>query len=478
MRYAPALLLLLTVAAPTAAAVTFTEDFEDDTVGEDPSEPWYTFVESSEDAGNVTDTNPILQTQSFRLLANTSTTTQYSHWTLLNPTTLTSTTFWIQGQPPANVTGGTQQFVTIESRNPMRTLAEFYILCNDASNPNGCEFRVRWQTIDSTGQTLISTNQNETIFEVQVTPNWLNASYQLQVNGVNDGWFPFLELPTNIGRIRLDQYRSDVRADLRLDNWTIVGAVNGTPAATTDLATGIKNFADTVQFSSGTSKFIFGVVLFITIIAAVLVPLITLSLDNTLIPVITFFAVILAYWLIDMEFWPEWVGISLIIACAAVVASIVVRRIMNMRDATTGPAIVAGSLGYFIIASSLLAFSGYATATIQLPTSPAEQQDDAGGNTTDTQQTFIGAVAECVFSGGVFTFGLKGDCSQDTVTTTWQKITDAAGQIYGWIQAGVDFIFQLLTFRLPIPVLFNAMIVLPPASGLAMEGLKTIRGSG
>lgn len=487
MRLLAIVLLMVVLAGPVSAA-SFTEDFESFTLSgffpeTKPEQVWYAYAEGS-DIGNVSDQSPIIEgTKSFRIVGPVAGTAadRFSQFTLSRPTTLSGTNFTVQGEPIANTTTGSEQVITIQSTSPVRKLVQFYLFCRDPAFPAGCELRVRFDASDTTGQTLINTTLNQTRFQITIEPNWINGTYTLFVNGVNDGIFPFLELPQNIGRIRFNQYRPDVPMNLTFDVWTINDALpGGAGAVEGDAATGLKNFASTINFTSTSSRFLLGFIVFFILLASVIVPLILVGLDNSIVPATSFFAVLCALWLIEIEFWPDWIGIAAIIAASAFIASIVRRFVMGMRDASTGASLVAGSLGYFVIATSLLAFSGYASSTIQLPISPAEQQDlapDPDPNVDEQEQTFIGAVAECIFTGGVFTFGLVGDCSQDTVTTTWTRITDTAGTIFGWIRASLDFVFQLLTFQFPIPVLFNAMIVFPPAIALSTYGISVIRGS-
>lgn len=473
----PLVVIATLLAVPSVLADTFLEDFESYNLGgfdpeTTPDQSWYDYTEG-DSVGVVTDEGRPLNGAQWFWMQGANTTdasNRRSYFTLEIPATLTETTFYLNATP-YSTNGGSQQFVSIESSFPVRVMVQFYLMCNDASYPLGCDFKVRWEQADSTGQVLIPSSQNLTTFKIRVVPNWLNGTHTLYVNDVNDGIFPFLEIPEDIGRIRFGQLRADIPFNVTFDDWQVVGAINGTSTTLDgDIANGIKNFATSIRFTTSGSKFLFGFLVFMVLCAAVLVPLLALGLDNTVVPAVSFFAVLAALWMIFMEFWPDWIGIALIILVAALVGTVTRRLILGIRDASQGPGLVAGSLGYFIIATSLLAFSGYATETITIPTSPAEQQ--GVNETTNPEQTFIGAVAECIFTGGVFTFGLRGDCGQDTVSTTWKQITD----VFGWVRAGFNFLFQLLTFQLPIPVIFNVMLVLPPAAALATYAIQVIRG--
>lgn len=472
------LVLLALLLLPSVCADTFTEDFEDySLIGFEPEtvpdQDWYDYSEGDAVGEVSTESPTLLETQWLHMISDNTTdhTSRYSIFDMEVPAQLTETTFYIKGASFQNSSSGSRQVVSIESSAPVRTMVQFYLLCNDASFPNGCEFRVRFEQVDTIGQVLINASVNQTQFKVRVVPNWLNGTYALYVDDVNDGIFPFLEIPDDIGRLKLQQHRADVPMNMSFDEWTVVGATNGTGGAVEgDVVNGIKNFATDIRFRTAGSKFFLGFLIFLVLCATVIVPLLALGLDNTIIPAIGFFAIMAALWLVYIEFWPDWVGIALIVLVAALVGTITRRLVLGIMDANNGPGLVAGSLGYFIIASSLLAFSGYATETITVPTGPPEQQ--GVNETTDPQQSFIGAAAECIFTGGVFTFGLRGDCSQTTVSKTWKQITD----VFGWVRTGFDFLFQLLTFQLPIPVIFNVIIVLPPAAALAAYAIQVIRG--
>lgn len=471
---------LVLISTTATAQEILVEDFESFDDGDTPSRAWYSFRDFDSQAEVNSTGNVIEGTKSLFLTGDTSSTVsgQVADFRLNVPTQLDNTTFFINATTITDNGVGSQQVVSLSSVSPIRDVVEFFVFCIDTANPDGCELRVRFDHIDSTGQVLINTSLDQSQFKINMVFNWLTSEYQLAVDDVNDGTFPFLELPRNIGRLRFSQYRQEVPMELSFDNWTLGGAINQSAAAVGgDVSNGIKQFANDIRFTSSGSLFFLGLLIFIVIMAAVIVPLLALGRDNTVIPATAFFAIIVTLWLIDMEFWPSWIGIALIIVAAVLISFLVRQATLGIKDASSGAGLIAGSLGYFIIASSFLAFSGYATDTIVLPTNPNAQANDDGGNVTGTQQTFIGAVTECIFSGGVFTFGLVGDCSQDTVTTTWASIVDTVGNIYGWVQASVDYVFQLLAFRLPIPVLFNVMIVAPPAAALAAYAVGVIRGN-
>lgn len=473
-------LLCLILLLPTSYAATLTEDFESyTTIGVDPDlkpdQDWYDYQEV-QDVGNITSTAPIPEgVQAFRFTSATGVdiSTRRANFRLSVPIQISETTFMISGSTINDNGIGSMQFLSIDSKAPTRSIAQFFLFCRDTNNPAGCDLNVRWQHIDTIGQTLINASLSQTTFKIRVVMDWLDAEFCLFVDDVDDGCFPMLELPQDVGRLRFGMYRSDVPWAMTFDNWTIVGGQNATTGVTdADVADGIKNFATDIRFTSSGSLFALGLVVLIILVAAVLVPAIALGKDNSVAPAVSFYALLCVLWLIYIEFWPDWIGIGLIVTAAAIIGTLLRRTTLGIKDATTNAGLVVGALGYFIIASTFLGFSGYAAETIQVPTGPADQS--TVNQTSNPDQSFLGAVTECVVTGGVFTFGLKGDCSSKTVSKTWKQITD----VLGWVRSGMDFLFQLLTFSLPIPVIFNIMIVLPPAAALATVAIGIIRGSG
>jgi hypothetical protein len=458
-------------------ADTLTEDFESyNLLGFNPdTKPdlnWYNYFEGG-DFGNLTDEDPIAGTQSFRM--NHGNTTDISNirsqFRLEVPTQVSKVDFKIDAGTIDENGFGTNQFIALESSAPVRSIVVFYVFCNNSTYENGCEFRVKFDALNTTGAILIDASNMDDAFNVEVSMDWIDAEFCLEVDAIDDGCFPMLEIPENFYRIRMGQYRADIPFNLTFDDWIVYDGVNATADAVLgDAATGIQNFANQIHFTTTTSLFIFGLILFIVLVAAVIIPMFSLGKSNSIAPAASFYTILVALWLVSMEFWPDWVGITGIILASSLIGLILRRVFLGIRDANNDASIVIGSLGYFIISSTFLGFSGYATDTIQTPTGSPDQQPNV--NETAEEQTFFGAVAECVLTGGVFTFGLRGDCSQKTISKTWTKITD----VFGWIQTGINFLFQLLTFRLPIPVIFNMMIVLPPATGLAYVAMKAIRG--
>lgn len=460
----------------TATAATFKEDFESfSTIGVFPTKPdqvWYDYSEG-DTIGNVTQTAPIpFGAKAFRDYHNTvasgDPSAEHSEFSLAIPTQITQTNFTIRGTTPSENTQGSEQWVALESSAPRRQLGQFYVFCIDSVHPAGCELRVRWQSVDSTGQILINTTLNQKQFNITVAPVWTQAKYALTVNGVADGTFPMLELPGDFQRLSFHQYRADIPFKMTFDNWHVLGGASGnTTVVSGDAVTGLLGFMYDIHFRTSGSEFVFGLVLFFILMAAVIVPTFALGKSNALANAVSFYAMLVILFLITIEVWPSWIGIAMIILTAALVGLVIRRLVLGIKNAGSGAGLVIGCLGYFIICSTFLGFSGYASQTVTVPTGQVD------GDNAGTQQSFVGAVAECIVTGGAFTLGLVGDCNQKTVSQTWKTITN----IFSWVQSAINFLFQLLTFRLPIPVIFNMMIVLPPAAGLAVFAFQMIRGS-
>lgn len=466
------LLLGLVLFAPIADAVNYTEDFNsynllgfNPQLKPSPTPAWYTYSEFS-NVGNVTSSAPILEgSQSFRIANSDATnfTNAADKFTLTTPIQLTNVNFTVQGKTITDTGVGTQQVITLTSSFPVRRFAEFYIFCtNDTGNTSlndACKLNVRWQTVDATGQTLIPYTTNLKRFTTNVTFNWTTSQFDLNVNGVDDGWFPFFDLPADYATIQFAQYRSDIPMNLTLDPYTVVGAANVTASVVDgDVANGIKDFATNMSFTSGTSLFVFGLVIFIAMMAALIAAMFSHGKSNAIAPAAGFYGVSVVFWLIQMQFWPDWLSVMFIIIVSSMIGLVLRRVMLGISNAAIGPSVVVGSLGYFIICASFLSMAGYSQSQVFIPSGTVEQ---AGS----TDQSFVGAVAECVVT-------LFGDCNQHTESKLWKTITD----IFGWIQAAFEFLFQLLTFQLPIPVILNIFIVFPPAATLAAYAIQVIRG--
>lgn len=122
--------------------------------------------------------------------------------------------------------------------------------------------------------------------------------------------------------------------------------------------------------------------------------------------------------------------------------------------------LVFGVMGWFLVVGTLLGLSGIAGSTVAIPGDVSSQEGQ-------TDQSFTGAVVECVFT-------FFQDCSQKTQTRTFTAITDVLlfAASYLW------FFFQLLTYQLPIPGWLNSIIVLPPAAMMVYVGIRFARGGG
>lgn len=469
--------LLLILLAPSALADDLSEDFESfSAFGSEianPDQNWYDYYEG-EDIGEVTLDNPIQGSVSMRFNSTEgSQADNVAAFDLANPTQVTSISFFI------NATQGTQQYITLEGSAPRRALVQFHILCGTSVAPTYCEFRARTQQVDGTGQVVVPASMNQTRFKVEVFPNWSTAQFCLEIDDVSDGCTNMLELPRDFQRIRFNQYRSDQEMLFLFDWFNVTGAINGSAIQeSSDFATGLVNFANDIHFTRPTSRFLLGIVVFIVLVAAVVSPMIALGKDNSLTPVIGIFATLVSLWLIQIEFWPDWIGIALIIFVAALVSFVVRRVLLGIQSGISAASLVATTMGYFIIASSLLAFSGYAGQAIELPTDLAEEDIGSPPANTTVTQSFAGAVVDCIVS-------FFSDCDRETrskqftwLTDTVDSIGRVTATIFSYGKAAVEFLFQLLTFQLPVPILFNILIVFPPAAALATIAIQTIRGVG
>ncbi len=470
------ILLAILCIIPTVGADTFIETFEDDAPGGlnpeyKPDENWYNYVEG-DDVGNLT-IAPVIPYGyvAFRVAKGITNdaSTSYGRLSLERPTQITQINFTVRGTP-INANGvGSQQLISLESSAPVRRLAEMYLFCKEFVHSTACELRVRSENTDTTGLNYTSTRYVTGLaqFNITLVPNWIDSNYVLTVNGVVLGTsIPFLDLPTDFARLTISQYREDTPMRVTFDNWRIEGGIAGNQSTVEgDAVEGIRQFIYDIHFRSAGSLFVFGIILFVIGMAAVIVPMFALGKSNAIANAVSFFGILLALWLVTLEIWPNWIGITFIILVAALVGLVVRRLFLGIRNASTGPGLIVGCFGYFIIASTFLGFSGYASDTI---TTPISQVDGDGAQS----QSFVGAVAECIITGGAFTFGLVGDCNQATVSGTWKEITD----IFSWVRTAINFLFQLLAFRLPIPVIFNMMIVLPPATALAVYAFELVRG--
>lgn len=460
MRLVCLLVLLLVV---PASALSFAEDFEDDVVGDNPSEEFYLFSETN-DVGFVSDDDPVGGSKSLKVEGSGSVT-----FKLAGAAQLTDLDFTLKGTTISDDGVGSRQVVKIQSQSPTRSMVEFFLFCDDASNPGGCELRVKFDAADTFGEVLVAASAGDQEFEVEVEPDWTNGVFQLYVDAVDDGVFPFLELPSSVGKVQIEKPSGSKNVNLWFDDWFIDGASDAVASEGSDIAQGLKNWATAIHFTTPGSLFVLGLVFFAVLVLAVGIPGVVLSKDNTIAPALSFFVGLVSLWLVSLEWWPDWVALSMIILVSALISLVVRGLLMGLKDSNTSSGIVAGSLGYFIVATSLLGFSGYATDSIEIPTSSLETPDDVDEMTE--KQSFTGAVIECAIT-------FFSDCSQDSVSTTWAKITDIASAVFNFARTAFTFLFQLLTFSLPIPVVFNAMIVLPPAAALATVGFGFITRSG
>lgn len=469
MNSKPLLLLACLLFLPGVAAETFYEDFESfATLGIDPEEPnrnWYTYRDIT-NIGNVTTTAPILQgSKSLRVVsaATDDVSNKFAEFNLVTSNQLTNITFLIEGSTLTDSTNGSLQVISLDSSFPTRHLVQFFLFCrNDTGNSSyndACQLRVRTNETESDGTVLVPYTTNDQRFNITVLPDWINAEFRLYVDGVNDGVFPFYEIPHDFDSIVIQQYRKDIPLNVTFDAYWLDGAAPvGNNTVDGDIAQGIQDFAADMHFTTSTSLFVFGLLLFIVLNAGLLTAMFSHGKTNAIAPAAALFALFVIYWLIQMRFWPDWFSIAFIIYVSSMVGLILRRVMLGVKDANQGPSLVVGSLGFFIICATFLAMAGYQVAAIEVPTGTVEE-------TGATSQSFGEATLECVVT--LFT-----DCSEQSESALWKTITD----IFGWIIASVQYLFQLMTFQLPIPVVLNIIIVLPPAASLGAYAIQLVRG--
>lgn len=458
-----------------ASALSFTEDFEGfDLGGFDPevkpSQSWYSYGETG-DIGFVSDDAPVIGGLQSMKFQGSGTGT----FSLAAGAQLTDLDFTVRGITISDDGVGSRQVIRVQSSAPARTAVEFFLFCDDPTKPTGCDLNVRFENANTFGETLVDASAGDSEFVIELNPDWGNGEYQLTVDAVDDGVFPFLELPQNIGKLQVGKPSGSKLANVVLDDWFIDGASDVEVTDGSDIANGLKSWASSVHFTSDGSLFVLGLVFLAVIVLAVGIPLVVVGLDNTVVPALSFFVALVVLWLVTLGWWPDWVGIGLIILVSALVSLVMRGLVMGIRDASTNAGIVAGSLGYFIIVATMLGASGYGAVNVVLPTGSIETPDDQ--NETAEDQGFVAATLEC--AGNIVTLGLLDmDCSQETTGSTFKKITDFASTVFNFARTAFSFLFQLLTFSLPIPVFFNALIVLPPAAALATVGFRFITRSG
>lgn len=462
-------ILLAVLVIPSVAADTFNEDFEEYRIAGinpelDPDQDWYRFSRTG-DIGNVSADQGILNgDQSFLLHGGQGVTPKLgkAKFALVQPGQAESTTFWIRSDTQVNTTTGLQAFVALESQAPARRIVEFYVLCTDADFPLGCALNVRHELINTVGEELVPASMNQSTFKIHMEFDWRAGTYTLFVDDVNDGVFEFLAFPENLGALEIGKVRTDYTAKLYFDNWTVDGTpAIGEDAVLGDVGQGIKDFVDDAGFRGPTSKFVMGIAIAGILIAAVATLTRTLAGQSLASPVMAMFIIAVILWMTLLELWPVWIDLVLIILASTIASGLVRSVIIGAKDSNSSTMVILSAFSYLIAASSLLALGGFHADAIETPN--AAPDEDGAAN-----QNIVAQVAECAF--GFIT--LKLACSKETETKTFKVISD----VLNWGRAAVNFLFQLLTFSLPIPALFNTLIVVPPAVTIFVEAIRIIRG--
>ena len=458
---------------PVAGAVDETEDFESYNLAGaspelTPDQDWYDFRRNGE-WGNVSADQGVLDgAQSFKFFVDEGIPPGNSKvsFNLAQPFQVDSTTFFIDANAVDDNPRGTRQVIQLFSATPRRVIAEFYVLCDNETDTGGCQFNVKHERQNTRGEELIPAANLDTVFKVHLVFDWRAGNYNLFVDDVDDGVFQFLELPTNLAGVELNKVDQIYAAEFYFDNWTVAGLPDSaSDVVEGDMATGVKNFADDIRFRSDASRFVLGLVILVIILGGLASAMNALGDSPRMGPILLLFGLSTVLWLTLIGFWPLWVDLALMTATAALVAQVVRKVALGMKDANTSSGAIMGAFGYFIAASSLLALSGFAAQTIQVPAGDVENENNLD------EQGQVAQILECSWS--LLTFW-DGDIACDKKVET--KLFKVIDDLVAWSRAAGDFLFQLLTFQLPIPPLWNAIIVLPPAAVLAVEGFKLVRG--
>lgn len=455
--------LLLVLLAATAQAATLVEDFEDEIItgplaDPTPTESWYTFS----GAGAVQAQGLDGTGQAYYVTNNGSTTGRQATFVLGTGAQVDSIEFEVSGLGPSQIDGGSRSMIRLESMAPVRALVEIHIHCTEPNGTDFCQLRVRHDNVNTTGDIIVDYDLNQTEFNVRIVPDWLNDEFTLYVDGSDDGTTTFLQIPQTFNRFSIHKPTGTYPLGLIFDEIIILGGVDATSEAVQgDFANYVTNHANDTGFNNEASLFFFGLVLLVTFLMAAWLVLRSMVNKTTVGVLVAINGIAITVWLVFVGIWPDWVGISLIIACSAVISFALRTALVSSGQSGTETATVVSALGYFLIASVLLALSGYASSTISLPASPGVNQD-AGATTEDTQRVLVNCTMRSLFT-----------CAKTVV----QETSAAIGSITAWAIDAFTFLFQLLTFRLPIPTWANVIIVSPPAVTLAFVGLKTIRGT-
>lgn len=467
-KYSAALALLFVV--PGALAATFAEDFEGfNLVGLNPElspdQDWYNFARSG-DIGNVSADQGVGGDgiKSFLLdgAKGLSAGDSRATFTFENPDQADSTTFWVEAVPIATDPEGSQASITLFSRGPVRRIVEFYIFCDDPDLPDGCALNVRNNPAFTQGEELVPASLNQSVFKIHMVFDWRLGGYYLFVDDIDDGFFRFLDLPTNFAGIELGKVRSDYRVGLYFDNWTVVGLpAEGAQAVLGDVADGLVSFVEDAGFRTTNSKFVMGIAIMGILLAAAATVAFTFARKPLATPMLLMFGVAVALWLTFILIWPVWIEILMIILSATVASGLVRTYVVGQKNTASSLGIILGAVTYFLAASSLLVLAGFNAQNFEVPQN-APDEDGAA------EQGIVAQTLECAW--GIVTFSMT--CGKEVETKLFKVITDALN----WGRAAINFLFNILTFQLPIPTILNVLIVLPPAATIFVEAVRIIRG--
>jgi len=194
-----------------ALDATSIENFEDDTVGQNPSESWYTYSETGTATMEVSNTNESKWTKTF----------------YFDPDPTSST-----GHAYFNFTASTANNIVVDVYPVSGDNLKFYF--EDASGAVGNGFRLNnpdfdvWNgSISQEGLTPVFQYENGQWYHVNFTLNFTTHECKLTVNSVNYGWYAFGNNIDNITCIEIQETGTTLSGTAYFDNITVYFASSG-----------------------------------------------------------------------------------------------------------------------------------------------------------------------------------------------------------------------------------------------------------
>lgn len=227
-----------------AATTSYTENFEDDTVGGLPSADWYTFTVLRQDG-------------TIKVANNVSGNTLYCS---VPAATNNATSFYFQHNNPANFA-----YVNLSVYVPSGvTLKKLYIYTFDASHTD----YVTQITFAGTNEILYNDGSTDTTlttyssgwYSISTKYNYTTNKVQIKINNVDHGWFNFYNSASHsqIGGLKIVLFQMDNASarDVHIDNIEFVKYVEGNSPPTADFTYSISGktvtFSDNSTDSDGT----------------------------------------------------------------------------------------------------------------------------------------------------------------------------------------------------------------------------------